>query len=82
MATKRQSEELTYTPRIDLSGPDGNAYCLLGYASRWGRELGKDTAAIHKEMTKGDYHNLVRVFIREFDEVADIIVPDDLFDDL
>ena len=81
MAVKRQSE-LTYTPRIDLSGPDGNAYFLLGYASRWGRELGKDTSRIHKEMTSGDYTNLVRVFIREFDEVCDIIVPDDLADDL
>jgi hypothetical protein len=81
MALKRLSE-LSNTPRIDLSGPDGNAYCLLGYASRWGRELGKDTAAIHKEMTSGDYHNLVRVFIREFEDIADIIVPDELADDL
>jgi hypothetical protein len=81
MALKRLSE-LSSIPRIDLSGPDGNAYCLLGYASRWGRELGKDTAAIHKEMTSGDYHNLVRVFIREFEDIADIIVPDELADDL
>lgn len=82
MALKRQSEELTYAPRIDLSGPDGNAYCLLAYASRWGKELGKDTAKIHKEMTSGDYHNLVRVFVREFEDIADIIIPDELLDDL
>jgi hypothetical protein len=82
MTVKRKSEELTYKPRIDLTGPDGNAYCLLGYASRWGRELGKDTARIHKEMTSGDYHNLVRVFDREFGEVCTIVGADEFLDDL
>lgn len=81
MAVKRQSE-MTRRQTIDLYGPEGNAFVLLSYANRWGRELGKNTAKIHKEMTSGDYHNLVRVFIREFGEVADIIVPYDLADDL
>jgi hypothetical protein len=82
MSIKRKSEELTYRPRIDLTGPDGNAYFLLGYASRWGKELGKDTARIHKEMTSGDYHNLVRVFEREFGDHCDLIGADELMDNL
>lgn len=81
MALKRQSE-MTNIPTIDLSGPDGNAFCLLACANRWGREMGLDTGKIHKEMTSGDYTNLVRVFIREFEGVANIIVPDELADDL
>ncbi len=81
MTLKRKSE-MTYHPVIDLSGPEGNAFVLLGYASRWGRELGKDTARIHKEMTSGDYINLVRVFEREFGEYATLIIPDDLDDKL
>jgi hypothetical protein len=81
MALKRNSE-MTRIFTVDLNGPDGNAFCLLAYASRWGKEMGKDTAAIHKEMTSGDYAQLVRVFVREFADVADIIVPDELADDL
>ena len=65
MVIKRKSE-MTNRPIIDLTGPEGNAFCLLAYASRWGRELGKNTAKIHKEMTSGDYEHLVEVFDREF----------------
>ena len=25
---------------IDLTGPEGNAFRLLGYAAQWGRQLG------------------------------------------
>lgn len=61
------------TPVIDLTGPEGNAFCLLAYARRWGKELGKDTARIHKEMTSGDYEHLVEVFDREFGEYCDLL---------
>lgn len=60
-------------PVIDLTGPDGNAFCLLAYASRWGKQLGKDTSDIHKEMTSGDYENLVKVFDREFGDYCDLL---------
>lgn len=55
-------------PYVDLSGPDGNAYCLLALASRMGKALGRDTADIHKRMTSGDYENLLAVFQKEFGE--------------
>ena len=51
---------------IDLTGPDGNAMNLIATARRWARELGKDGSAITKEMTSGDYDNLIAVFDREF----------------
>jgi hypothetical protein len=81
MTIKRKSEMST-RPVIDLTGPEGNAYVLLGYARRWGKELGKNTTLIHKEMTEGDYHNLVRVFEREFGDYCDIIGADEFVDDL
>jgi hypothetical protein len=73
---------MTNHPVIDLTGPEGNAFCLLGYASRWGRELCKDTARIHKEMTSGDYHNLVRVFEREFGEYCTLLGSDEFVEEL
>lgn len=51
---------------IDLTGPEGNAYVLLGYARRWSDQLGLDGDAIIKEMQSGSYENLVTVFDREF----------------
>jgi len=58
---------------IDLNGPQGNAFVLLGYASEWGKQLGKDVTAIKKEMKSGDYENLIKVFDREFGSVCDLI---------
>jgi len=47
---------------IDLTGPDGNAYVLLGYASRFAKQLGLDFDKVKNEMTSGDYENLLKVF--------------------
>jgi len=47
---------------IDLTGPDGNAYVLLGYASRFAKQLGLDFDKVKTEMTSGDYENLLEVF--------------------
>lgn len=53
---------------IDLSGPDGNAFVLMGYASRYARQLGLDAEAILDEMKAGDHEHLISVFDREFGE--------------
>ncbi len=61
---------------IDLTGPQGNAYCLLGYASQYGRQLGKtddQIEAIRKDMTSSDYDHLVAVFDREFGHVITLL---------
>lgn len=60
-------------PVIDLSGPEGNAFCLLAYADRWGRQLGKDTKDIQKRMRSGDYENLVKVFDEEFGDFCTLL---------
>lgn len=51
---------------IDLSGPEGNAFVLLGYAQKFARQLGLDEYAIKNEMMEGDYENLLEVFDRHF----------------
>ena len=53
---------------IDLTGPDGNAFVLLGYANRLAKELGLDGKKIQSDMTSGDYENLVNVFDKNFGE--------------
>ena len=57
---------------IDLSGPEGNAFCIMGYAQRWGKQLGLDTELILAEMQSGDYDNLIKVFDDHFGEYVTI----------
>ena len=53
---------------VDLTGPEGNAFCLLGYAEKWAKQLGLDAEPILDEMRSGDYEHLVAVIDREFGE--------------
>ena len=51
---------------INLDGPDGNAFALLGYASRWAKDLELDKDKILNEMKSDDYVNLVSTFNKYF----------------
>ena len=56
---------------IDLTGPDGNAFALLAYASKFGKQLGWDRDEIEiilREMRSSDYENLVNTFDKYFGE--------------
>ena len=53
-------------PVIDLTGPEGNAFFLMGQANRYARQLGLDKEVVINEMKSGDYENLVAVFDRYF----------------
>jgi hypothetical protein len=53
---------------IDLTGPDGNAFVLIGTASKLAKQLGLDGKAIQSEMMSGDYENLIKVFDKHFGE--------------
>ena len=64
-------KEQTNTPTVvDLTGPEGNAYVLLGYAMRWCKQIGRDWKPITEEMTSKDYEHLVSVIDREFGDVV------------
>ena len=51
---------------IDLTGPDGNAYALMGYAKNFAKQLGLDGEEIISNMMSGDYENLLQVFEENF----------------
>lgn len=63
---KSKSEIESRSIEIDLTGPDGNAFALLGYAKTFANQLDLDYSAIQAEMTSGDYENLVETFDRYF----------------
>lgn len=63
---KDKSEMKRRGLEIDLTGPDGNAFVLIGYTSNLAKQLKKDEKAIKEDMRSGDYEHLVEVFDREF----------------
>tara|TARA_B100000586_G_C19744323_1_gene275126 strand:- start:33 stop:254 length:222 start_codon:yes stop_codon:yes gene_type:complete len=53
---------------IDLTGPDGNAYALMGMAKDLLRQIGcgHQETALMEDMMSGDYEHLVEVFDKKF----------------
>ena len=66
MAIKKKTESREIV--IDLTGPDGNVFVLMGYARRFARDLGLDGNKIISEMQSSDYENAVEVFDNYFGE--------------
>lgn len=58
---------------IDLTGPDGNAFSLIGTANRLAKQLGLDGKAIQKEMMSGNYDHLVNVFDKHFGDFVTLL---------
>ena len=58
---------------IDLTGPQGNAYYLLGLASRWSKELQFSDSyreEMLEKMKSSDYENLIQILDDEFGSVV------------
>lgn len=64
MAIKKKSKQREIV--IDLTGPDGNVFVLMGYAIRYARQLDLDGEKIINEMQSSDYENAVQVFDNYF----------------
>jgi len=62
----RKKQQRTGPVIIDLTGPDGNAFALMGYATNFAKQLGIDSKPIINEMMEGDYENLLEVFDKHF----------------
>jgi len=58
---------------IDISGPHGNAYYLLGTARAFAKQFNLDEEAILEEMQESDYENLITVFDKHFGDYVDIV---------
>jgi len=65
----REKQQETGPIVIDLTGPDGNAFALMGYAKRFAKQLGWDKDQYHElinDMMSGDYEHLLEVFDKQF----------------
>lgn len=58
---------------IDLSGPGGNVFALIGNANRYARQLGLDGKSISADMMSGDYENAITVFDKHFGDYVDLV---------
>jgi hypothetical protein len=55
---------------IDLTGPEVNAFFILGVAGGLCKQLDRDADKVRKEMMSGDYENLIKVFEKEFGDLV------------
>ena len=66
---------LTKQPRkqvIDLTGPQGNVYFLMGTAMKLCKELDLDKESVLSEMQSGDYENAIQTFDKYFGMIVDL----------
>ena len=54
---------------IDLLGPDGNAFVLLAITKDLCNKTGIEWDPVYKEMTSGDYENLLQVMEHYFGDL-------------
>ena len=60
---------------IDLTGPQGNAFYLLGTASKLCKQIGissSRTKEIMDEMKSSDYENLIQLFDKYFGKLIEL----------
>ena len=55
---------------IDLTGPQGNAFYLLGTANNLAKQLGLNGKEIMEDMKSSDYENLINVFDNYFGSIV------------
>tara|TARA_B100002019_G_scaffold290441_1_gene308160 strand:+ start:2328 stop:2558 length:231 start_codon:yes stop_codon:yes gene_type:complete len=61
--------------KIDLRGPDGNAFFILGIASKISKTLGHtkdEIEAIQNDMKSSDYEHLIEVFDKHYGDYVDL----------
>ena len=66
---------LEKTPRkqvIDLTGPQGNAFYLLGLASKLCKQLEIEDDIILEDMKMGGYEHLITTFDTYFGDLIDL----------
>ena len=69
------SKDTTRKQVIDLTGPDGNAYYLMGTACNLMKQLKftpEEADGVLDEMKSSDYENLIKVFDKYFGSVIDL----------
>lgn len=59
--------------KINIDGPQGNAYALMGIAKELAEVRQLDVKPILEEMTSADYNNLLLTFINYFGDLCEIV---------
>jgi hypothetical protein len=59
-------KDMDAKPVIDLTGPQGNVFVLMGLAKRFAHQLDLDCEQIVREMKAGDYEHAVQTFDKYF----------------
>ena len=60
---------------IDLTGPDGNAFYLMGTACNLMKQLKftpEEADGVYKELKSGDYEHLIKTFDKYFGSAIDL----------
>ena len=71
-----RTKTLHHKPTIDLDGPAGNAFALLGQAKSLAHQLGftsAETQTIVNEMRSSNYSHLIATFDKYFGTYVDLI---------
>ena len=66
------SKNTTRKQTIDLTGPQGNAFYLLGLASKLCKQIGLDDTMVLNDMKSGDYEHLITRFDYHFGCLIDL----------
>lgn len=66
--TIKSKSEMRPGLEIDLTGPEGNVFVLMGYAKKLARQLEIDSQSILDDMMSDDYNHAVDVFENHFGE--------------
>ena len=66
------SKDTTRKQVIDLTGPQGNAFYLLGTAMKLSKQIGLDVNKVLDDMKSGDYEHLITRFDYHFGSVIDL----------
>ena len=59
---------------IDLTGPQGNAFFLIGTAKKFCKQLGYHEKPVIDDMMSGDYENLIEVFEKHFGDFVTMYI--------
>ena len=59
--------------KINIDGPQGNAYALLGIAKELAEVRELEAKPILEEMTSADYNNLLLTFINHFGDLCETV---------
>ena len=66
------TKDTTKKQVIDLTGPQGNAFYLLGTASKLSKQIGLDVNKVLDDMKSGDYEHLITRFDYHFGDLIDL----------